>query len=320
MNTRCPRCGLKLQPRAEFCPACGSEVAKAPDRIDIEEDLYEILSVSPRAPAAQIRAALSEATRLWSSRANSAPQMEDRHKAEKLLGVLERAESVLLNPSSRAAYDEARRARASSKDSGSVPIPFPTRPTTQRNPETPRQRTNTSGATAGTDAQDEPQSGFWHFFGWCRLTGTILGLDPPYMAKPEMSLAGVIGKLLIGLLLIPVFLGVMGAVMLFRFTFSLLSPGSSGRPGFFSGLASQVSGFFLTGKLFGPKEQVLVRDFRLRDSTGLEHLVRIRGELVAGNLSAGDEVDVEGYNRRGTLMFRKGMNRRTRSEIVVKYR
>jgi hypothetical protein len=140
------------------------------------------------------------------------------------------------------------------------------------------------------------------------------------MAKPEMSLAGVIGKLLIGLLLIPVFLGVMGAVMVFRFTFSLLSPGSSGRPGFFSGLASQVSGFFLTGKLFGPKEQVLVRDFRLRDSTGLEHLVRIRGELVAGNLSAGDEVEVEGYNRRGTLMFRKGMNRRTRSEIVVKYR
>ncbi len=320
MNTRCPRCGLKLQPRAEFCPACGNDAAKAPERIDIEEDLYELLSVSPRAPAAQIRAALTEATRRWSSRANSAPQMEDRHKAEKLIGLLERAESVLLNPSSRAAYDEARRARASSKVPDSIPVPFPTGPTSKRNPEAPRRRADTAGAAPGADHRDEPPSGFWQFFGWCRLTGIVLGLDPPYMAKPEVSFVGIIGKLLIGLLLIPVFLGVMGAVMLVRFTFSLLSPRSSGRPGFFSGLASQVSGFFLTGKLFGPKEQVLVRDFRLRDSTGLEHLVRIRGELITGNLNVGDEVDVEGYNRRGTLMFRKGLNRRTRSEIVVKYR
>jgi len=246
--------------------------------------------------------------------------MDDRHKAEKLLGMLDLAESVLLDPSSRAAYDAARRARTSGQDSCSVPRPFPTRPTTDSRPDTPRQGTGKSDAVPVAEGRDESLSGFWQLFGWCRLTGTILGLDPPYMAKPEGSLAGGLGKLLMGILLLPLFVGLIGAIMLIRLPFSLLSPRYAGRSGFFSGLVSQVSGVFVIGKLFGQKEQVLVRDFRLRDSTGMEHLVRLRGELVAGNLSVGDVVDVEGYNRRGTLMFRKGLNRRTQSEIVLKYR
>jgi hypothetical protein len=167
---------------------------------------------------------------------------------------------------------------------------------------------------------EEPEGGFRHFFGWRKIVGTVLGLDPPYMSKPEMTFAGAIRKLLIGIFLVPFVLGAVGAVLLIRFTFSLLSPRQSGQSGLFSGITSQVFGFFLTGKLFGPKEQVVVRDLRLRDSAGQEHLVRVRGELVAGNLTVGDEVEVEGYNRRGTLMFRKGLNRRTRSEIAVKYR
>jgi hypothetical protein len=295
-------------------------MATAPERIEFEEDLYEILSISPTTPASRIRSVLAEATRVWSNRANNAPQMEDRHKAEKLLRLLEQAECVLLDPVSRSAYDESRRAGASRRNAHPVPVPFPTNSNSRTRPEPERKYTDTPDAPPGSDGHEQAGGVFGHFFGWRRLTGTVLGLDPPYLSKPETTFAGLAAKLVIGLLLIPVFLGVMGAVMLFRFTFALLSPRSSGGPGFLSGLASQVSGFFLTGKLFGPKDQVLVRDFRLRDSTGQEHLVRLRGELTAGNLSVGDEVDVEGYNRRGTLMFRKGLNRRTRSEIVVKYK
>jgi hypothetical protein len=319
MYTRCSRCGLKIQTRAEFCPACGNQMGTAPERIEAEEDFYEILGLNPSAPAARIRSALAEAMRVWSSRANNAPQMEDRHKAEKLLRLLEQAESVLLDPASRTSYDERRRAAASRKNTHPLP-PFPTNSNSRTRPEAERQDTDTPDAPPVNDGREQPGGVFVHFFGWRRLTGTVLGLDAPYLSKPETTFAGVAAKLVIGLLLIPVFLGALGAVMLFRFTFALLSPRSSGGPGFFSGLLSQVSGFFLVGKLFGPKDQVLVRDFRLRDSTGQEHLVRLRGELTAGNLSVGDEVDVEGYNRRGTLMFRKGLNRRTRSEIVVKYR
>ena len=120
-----------------------------------------------------------------------------------------------------------------------------------------------------------------------------------------------------GILLLPVILGVVIAGLIIGITFSILGIGSSK---FFSGLASQIIGFFLTGKLFGSKEQVPVRDIRLRDDSGQEHLVRIRGELFAGNISVGDEVEVEGFNRRGTLMLRRGLNKRTRAEIRVKRR
>lgn len=137
------------------------------------------------------------------------------------------------------------------------------------------------------------------------------------MAKPETDWLRILLKLAMGIILLPVILGVVIGALIIGITFSLLGIGTSR---FFSSLASQIIGFFLMGKLFGPKEQVPVRDIRLRDDSGLEHLVRIRGELVAGNMNVGDEVEVEGFNRRGTLMLRRGLNKRTRSEIRVKRR
>jgi hypothetical protein len=154
---------------------------------------------------------------------------------------------------------------------------------------------------------------------WRKLTGTVIAVEPPYMAKPEMDLAKLLGKLALGILLLPVILVVGATALVISVAFSVLSFGRGGGPGLFSNIASQVFSFFLIGKLFGPRREVPVRDIRLRDASGLENLVRIQGEMRAGNLNVGDEVEVEGFDRGGTLMFRRGWNKRIRSEIVVKH-
>jgi hypothetical protein len=156
--------------------------------------------------------------------------------------------------------------------------------------------------------------------GWRKLVGTVIVSEPPYMTKPisHWAVKGIKISLLI--LFFPVILSVLIAAMMASFLFSFLSFGRGARPGFLSSLASQVIGFFLTGKLFGPKDQIPVRDVRIRDKNGNEHLIRIAGELITGNFNVGDEIEAQGFNRRGTLIFYKGRNYRTGSEIIVKKR
>jgi hypothetical protein len=87
---------------------------------------------------------------------------------------------------------------------------------------------------------------------------------------------------------------------------------------FLSAVAVQVVGFLLTRRLMGPVASVPVRDIRLRDSAGQEFLVRMKGQLTSGSVSVGDDVVVEGWDRSGMLLFRRGYNNRIRTEIRVK--
>lgn len=88
---------------------------------------------------------------------------------------------------------------------------------------------------------------------------------------------------------------------------------------FLSAVAVQVVGFLLTRRLMGPIANVPVRDIRLRDSAGQEFLVRMKGQLTSGSVSVGDDVVVEGWNRNGMLLFRRGYNNRIRTAIRVKH-
>jgi hypothetical protein len=81
-----------------------------------------------------------------------------------------------------------------------------------------------------------------------------------------------------------------------------------------------VLSFFFSKRLHKEAADVPVRDVRLHDASGAEHLVRIKGEIMAGSVSVGDEISVTGVNRGGTLLFRQGRNKRINSEIKVKYR
>jgi hypothetical protein len=88
---------------------------------------------------------------------------------------------------------------------------------------------------------------------------------------------------------------------------------------FLSTVAAQVVGFLLTRRLMGPVASVPVRDIRVRDSGGQEVLVRMKGQLVYGSVSVGDDIAVQGWDRRGMLVFRRGYNKRIRTEIKVKH-
>ena len=88
---------------------------------------------------------------------------------------------------------------------------------------------------------------------------------------------------------------------------------------FLSAVSVQVVSFLLTRRLMGPMANVPVRDIRIRDSAGQEFLVRIKGQLTSGSVSVGDDVLVEGWDRNGMLLFRRGFNKRIRTAIKVKH-
>lgn len=87
---------------------------------------------------------------------------------------------------------------------------------------------------------------------------------------------------------------------------------------FVSGVAVQVVSFMLTRRLVGPVANVPIRDIRIRDSASQEFLVRLKGQLTSGSISVGDDVVLEGWDRGGTVMFRRGFNKRIRTNIRIK--
>lgn len=88
--------------------------------------------------------------------------------------------------------------------------------------------------------------------------------------------------------------------------------------GLFTGVAVQIISFVLTRRLIGPVANVPVRDIRVREASGQETLVRLKGQLTSGSLSVGDDVVLEGWERSGMLLFRRGHNKRIRADIKLK--
>ena len=160
--------------------------------------------------------------------------------------------------------------------------------------------------------------GLYGLFGGTVARGVVTHVDPVYMTRPEFRFMRLLRRLALAILLLPVILPVLVAIFAVSGLCSILGVGRDG--GFLSNVASQSVGFLLTSKLLGPKADIPVRDVRLRDSARNEHLVRVRGDFVAGNINVGDDITVEGFNRGGTLMFWRGQNHRVGSEIRVKIR
>jgi len=166
---------------------------------------------------------------------------------------------------------------------------------------------------AGTFGQESESSGF---FGSQTVQGVVIHLDGPYMVKPSFNWM----KLVLFILLLPV---IVSAGLAFAFIYaiwSLVFGSRSGRGGLLSNLSSQVLGFFLTGRLFGPKDQVPMLNVRLRLKSGEERHAQIRGEILIGNFNVGDDVMLQGFTRGGMLMVVGGRNLRTNSEIRIKRR
>lgn len=76
------------------------------------------------------------------------------------------------------------------------------------------------------------------------------------------------------------------------------------------------------GRLFGglfraPQEMLPVRLCRLYDDQGREHIIRIKGRIIGGDIDQEDRLALWGRQRQGTWIFRRGFNIRPRSWILV---
>lgn len=164
-----------------------------------------------------------------------------------------------------------------------------------------------------------------NLLGWKTIEGRVINLDPTYMATADFSWGKLCLKLLLVatllLLLSPILIGIALGALVVMLMLSFLFPRSSaGYPGFISSTFSQLTGFLFSRKLNKAPADIPVRDVRLRDSAGVERLVRLKGHVTAGNINVGDEIVVTGVDRGGTLLFRSGWNKRISSEIKVKQR
>jgi len=321
----CSRCGLNINFETQYCPACGITLSK-PLKVKADINYYELFELKPHSPLKEIEKRLRELTRFWGNRANNSPKIEQRHEAERLLQYLSEAELILLDPQKRTYYDQTlfnkQKEVQTNHSKTSTRIPFSTQENSSND-----FFTNNSGETIpdifNEDIQINQKSKFQNFFWNTILKGTVVNVDPTYTSNPDFRWGFFLLKIIILVIAFfiigPIIIGIMLGLLVTSAIFSLLFPS---RPrqgsGFLSSIFSHMLSFIFIKHLFGQKEMVSVQDIRLREHSGQEHLIRIKGEIVSGNINVGDEIEVEGFNRGGTLIFRRGWNKRIKSEIRVK--
>lgn len=163
------------------------------------------------------------------------------------------------------------------------------------------------------------QGGIEYWLGFRSISGVVIFVEGPYQMKKRSHFAVTLAKTLLGVVVFFVAGSAILAWSLFS-SFSLFTRPISrqSNSSFASESAKQMSISYVMSKMFGIQEGVTVRDIRVRDLNQKEYLVRVQGELVAGNFNIGDEVDIVGFNRQGTLIFQSGWNRRTSTKIIAK--
>ncbi|KUG26049.1 hypothetical protein ASZ90_004123 [hydrocarbon metagenome] len=324
---KCNRCGLNINFETKYCSACGNTLTKQ-DELMVDINYYELFELSPNSTLKDIEKRMRALTRFWGNRANISSKIEQRHEAERMLQYLSKAELILLDPQKRTYYDQSlfnkKKAVQKNKSNTPTPIQFSTQENSSND-----FFTNNSGETIpeiySEDIQIEQKSNFRNFFWYTILKGTVVNVDPTYMSHPDFRWDFFLIKIVIFVVAVfvisPIIIGIMLGLIVASAIFSFMFPSRTRHGyGFLSSILSHMLSFIFTKHLLGQKEMVSVRDIRLRDHLGQEHLIRIKGEIVSGNINVGDEIEVEGFNRGGTIMFRRGWNKRIRSEIRVKRR
>lgn len=167
-----------------------------------------------------------------------------------------------------------------------------------------------------------PARSFAEWFGWRRVDGTVIHAGLQYMGRLQKEWWEIALKLMFVAAIFVVFGVTALVILLLLAALSLIfsrRPRSQ-RPGFLRDLATHVASFLLVRHLFGPGKTVPVCEYRIRAANGTELLVRVEGHIVHGSLAAGDDVSVEGFNHRGTLILRRGWNRRLQCAIRIERR
>lgn len=220
--------------------------------------------------------------------------------------------------------------------SPSQPSPPPSPPSSPVSRTAAVSATPASVAVAHSAAQSTQPAG-WSFaqmFGRRAIDGTVIYVSPSRIGHLtrewwEATLRVLLFSVLLltfGVVALALFIVVFVVKLLFSALSSLFESQKKGGvtintgQGFIKGLASQLMSFFFIGRLFGPKPTLPVCDYRLRDTGGNEHQVRIEGHVISGSMTVGDSVLVHGYDHDGTLIARGGWNNRISSQLTIRRR
>jgi hypothetical protein len=286
----------------------------------------------------EIRQRLDQAQRTWTRLQNSAV-MNQRHEADRMVQFVADAEAVLLKTASRTAYDARWRNRqsdgrypssASTTRTGRY-VDVPARSGSAAAPgETVDHAQLPAGPAAGIpwragsdplvpsgqddrrsySAENAEDSIERSWFGWTTVRGTVVHLDPTYTVPTPRNWL----RIVLALVTFPV----MALVALFVLSFWLASRIMFSRFMRPMDINHLLIMLFTLHRNGGRRPQVPVRDLRVRDSGGVEHSVRLVGQLIGASVNVGDDVTLSGFSWGGTINARRGMNHRTRAIIRVR--
>jgi hypothetical protein len=135
-----------------------------------------------------------------------------------------------------------------------------------------------------------------------QLEGTVINVDAPYDEPPDFDFAKTTLGCIFILPLLPILIAMGIFLSLFRINIMH----------FFGFLHIFRLGHTPTGK------HEPVRNFRVRDASGNEHQVKMKGHLKVGNVSPGDTLTIWGKWKHGTLKFERAFNHRTSSKVLLR--
>lgn len=154
-----------------------------------------------------------------------------------------------------------------------------------------------------------------------KISGTVTTIGPSYMGKEEFVWYKVIAKLLVGVILVPIAIFVVSIIAV---TLNAVSSIPSvckddgkgkGKKDFIIKIVKELSGYIFNLRHFVLRDEVLVREVRIRLTSGRERLATMPERMIVGNFNIGDTVDIEGINRNGPLFVTGGYNHTTGSRI-----
>lgn len=150
-----------------------------------------------------------------------------------------------------------------------------------------------------------------------RIRGRVIHVGEPYMARPEFSWDKLPLKIVLGLLIVAVALPIAFFVLCLSIALAILRLGGMG---LFRGFWELVVNLIMWRAIGSRGKEEPVRSVRIKDDSGREYMVHVRGDIESGGFNVNDEVEIEGRNRGGTIIFRRGFNLRVGSEIKVRRR
>jgi hypothetical protein len=127
-----------------------------------------------------------------------------------------------------------------------------------------------------------------------KLEGHILMVDGPHMEQPDIDWGGLIFRVGMGLFLLPFFIA------------------------FFIWQPSLALTFLLYGMRSGGTPQVPARYLRVQDVSGRQHIVKMKGDIMWGMLSHGDDAQFWGRWQGGNLVMDRAFNKATNSQVMLK--